>query len=86
MMRTMLFAIIVMAISTNMMGQTKIKISINGKPFIATLVDNETARELIDRLPVTLRMNDVNGNEKYAEFEQSFPGKTRWPAISMPAT
>lgn len=72
--RIILSAILVMAITANMMAQTKIKVSVNGKQFTATLSDNETARELVKRLPVTLRMNDVNGNEKYAEFEQGFPG------------
>jgi hypothetical protein len=72
--RILLFAILIMGISANMMAQTKIRVSVNGRQFTATLADNETARELLKRLPVTLRMSDVNGNEKYAEFEQDFPG------------
>ena len=47
------------------MNELKIKMDINGVSFTVTLIDNETSRELIDRLPISIIMNELNGNEKY---------------------
>lgn len=54
----------------------KITININGTDFIATLEDNETARELVNRLPLNIEMNELNGNEKYYYFDESFPSNS----------
>ena len=40
-------------------------ITINGQDFHATLYDNETADALREKLPLTLDMSELNGNEKY---------------------
>ena len=40
-------------------------ITINGQDFHATLYDNETAAALKEKLPLTLDMSELNGNEKY---------------------
>ena len=51
----------------------KINLVINGKEFSATLEDNETVRELLTRLPLTIEMEDLNGNEKYYYLDESLP-------------
>lgn len=52
---------------------TKIKITVNGKTFDATLDDNESARTLIKKLPLEVTMTELNGNEKYYRFNETFP-------------
>ena len=39
-----------------------IEITVNGQTFSAELYDNETARAFKERLPLTLDMNELNGN------------------------
>lgn len=50
-----------------------IKLSINGEEYNVTLEDNETSRELVSRLPLSITMSEMNGNEKYYYFDESFP-------------
>lgn len=54
----------------------KITININGVDFTVTLEDNETTRELVNRLPLNIEMNELNGNEKYYYFDESFPSNS----------
>ncbi|HBK88129.1 MAG TPA: hypothetical protein DDZ56_05735, partial [Cytophagales bacterium] len=42
---------------------TTMKITIGNTVFTATLVDNPTAAELKKRLPFTITMTELNGNE-----------------------
>lgn len=51
----------------------KINLVINGKEFSATLEDNETVRELLTRLPLTIEMEDLNSNEKYYYLDENLP-------------
>lgn len=51
---------------------SNINIEVNGVTYTASLEDNETSRELLNRLPLTITMNELNGNEKYTYFEDSF--------------
>ena len=50
----------------------KIKVIIGTKVFVATLFENETAKELKKILPITLNMRDLNKNEKYFHFSKNF--------------
>lgn len=50
-----------------------IVIKVNDKSFTAQLYDNETAQAFADMLPVTLDMNELNGNEKYYNLSNSLP-------------
>ena len=44
---------------------TPIYLSIGGKRFAALVDDSETGREFLEKLPLTLSMSELNGNEKY---------------------
>jgi hypothetical protein len=57
----------------------KIKITIGSKVFIATLDENETVKEFKKMLPLTLNMNELNGNEKYFNFSQNLPTNSSKP-------
>lgn len=50
-----------------------IQIRIGEKVFSATLEDNETARAFVSRLPMTVTMTEMNGNEKYYTLPYSLP-------------
>ncbi len=51
----------------------KLTVTVNGTAFSATLEDNDAARELAGRLPLTLDMSELNGNEKYAYLDERLP-------------
>ena len=48
-------------------------LGVDGKSFTAVLEDNETARALVDRLPLSIPMVELNGNEKYYQFAEPLP-------------
>ena len=48
---------------------TKIQMTVNGQSFPATLNNSAAAQALLYQLPVTLVMEDLNGNEKYPRRE-----------------
>lgn len=50
-----------------------ITLTINGTSFAVTLEDNEAARAFAARLPLTLDMSELNGNEKYFYLDGSLP-------------
>lgn len=54
-------------------SELKIKVDVNGVFYTATLIGNETTKELIDRLPLTITMKELNGNEKYYYFDDMLP-------------
>lgn len=57
-----------------------ITITVNGRAFSATLYDNETARAFKERLPLTLDMSELNGNEKYCYLPDSLPRNSSRPS------
>ncbi len=57
----------------------KINLTINGNSFTATLEDNETTRELLNRLPLEVSMSELNVNEKYYYFDESLPTNSYRP-------
>ena len=50
-----------------------ISIEVNGQTFSATLADNDTAHAFAARLPMTLDMRELNGNEKYFYLNEPLP-------------
>ena len=62
------------AMSTmTLMAQTPINIIIGSKAFSATLADSETGEVFAALLPLTVTMNELNGNEKYHYLSSSLP-------------
>lgn len=57
----------------------QLKIEASGQVFTATLLDNPTTRALLERLPVTLSMGELNGNEKYYYLPDSLPTEAQKP-------
>ena len=53
-----------------------ITITVGETNFSATLLDVPAARELMERLPLTLDMNELNGNEKYYYFDSGFTAES----------
>ena len=58
----------------------KIEILVGNKTFTATLYDNAAAKALIDMLPLTLNMSELNGNEKYYYLDKSLPTNASRPS------
>lgn len=53
----------------------KIQLKIGEKKFTATLLDSPTSKAFKALLPLTLNMDELNNNEKYAQLPQSIPTK-----------
>ncbi|MDR1452252.1 MAG: hypothetical protein LBI57_08010 [Helicobacteraceae bacterium] len=49
-----------------------INLAIGAKTFTAALSDNQTAKEFAARLPLSIKMTEMNGNEKYHRFDTNF--------------
>ena len=58
----------------------KIEILVGGKAFTAVLNDNEAARALVEKLPMTLNMDELNGNEKYYYLDSALPTNASVPS------
>lgn len=51
----------------------KINVTVGGRVFAATLEDNDAARRFAALLPLSLDMEELNGNEKYFYLSESLP-------------
>jgi hypothetical protein len=51
----------------------KMKIKIGAKTFMATLYENQATEALKRQLPITLKMTELNDNEKYAQLATNLP-------------
>lgn len=67
----------------NIENQT-LTIQIGEQVFTAKLYDNPAAQALLEQLPLTLHMRELNGNEKVAALPQSLP--TQSEAVGSIAT
>lgn len=50
-----------------------VNIQVGNKNFTATLYNNDTVRALLEKLPLTLNMDELNGNEKFFFFSEKIP-------------
>lgn len=66
--------------NTNNLTDSKMKITIGNAVFKATLNSNATASDFKARLPITIPMKDLNGNEKYYDFQSALPASPSNPA------
>ena len=57
----------------------KLHITIGEREFTATLADTDAAREFAKKLPMTVHMSELHGNEKYYYMEQSLPTAAQRP-------
>ena len=57
----------------------KLKITIGANAFTATLYKNETATAFKEKLPMTITMNELNGNEKYFDLPGNLPANASNP-------
>ena len=74
------FVTLFFALSTmTLMAQTPINIIIGSKTFTATLADSETGEAFAALLPLTVTMNELNGNEKYHYLSSSLPTSAYQP-------
>ena len=44
---------------------TTVKVKVGNKTFNAVFYDNKTSEALLEKLPVSYKMSELNGNEKY---------------------
>jgi hypothetical protein len=51
----------------------KLKITIGGNLFTAMILNNATTAALKTKLPLTINMTDLNGNEKYYDLPYDLP-------------
>jgi hypothetical protein len=57
----------------------KVKITIGTNVFSASLYDNATATAFKSKLPLTIKMNELNRNEKYYDLPNSLPTNSSNP-------
>ena len=57
----------------------KMKIRVGTYTFIAILYDNAAAKKLEKMLPLSMEMQELNGNEKYAELPVKLPTEVKSP-------
>ena len=60
-------------------NMSEIKITIAGKNFTAIPANTPVAAKFLKRLPLTLGMNELNGNEKYAGLSDKLPADPACP-------
>ncbi len=56
-----------------------VTLTVGGKTFAAKFYDNQTARALVKKMPMTLSMKELNGNEKFYYFDTELPTKETSP-------
>ncbi|MEI0611940.1 cyclophilin-like fold protein [Brachyspira pilosicoli] len=53
-----------------------VNLRINNKEYKLILYDNDTARDFLKMLPLTITMNDLNSNEKYYNLSSTLTTKS----------
>ena len=60
-------------------GPMQITVSVNDVPFTATIEDTAAGQALLSRMPLTLSMEELHGNEKYCYTGEAFGGEQYVP-------
>ena len=53
-----------------------VNVRVNNNDFKLILYDNDTARDFLSLLPLNIKMNDLNRNEKYYYLDKNLKTKT----------
>jgi hypothetical protein len=59
--------------------ESRMWMTVGERRFAITLSDNDAARAFAARLPLTLDMSELNGNEKHAELPKALPADAHRP-------
>jgi hypothetical protein len=62
----------------------KIKIIVATQIFTATIYKNATSATFITKLPLTINMTELNGNEKYFDLPDALPKNASNPGTIIP--
>ncbi len=60
-------------------GVSMLKVNIDGKDYIMNIEKNDTTKHLINMLPKTFKMSDLNYNEKYIYLDEKLPKDEKLP-------
>ncbi|WP_269477513.1 cyclophilin-like fold protein [Hominibacterium faecale] len=58
-------------------GNMEIEIYAGGQTFASVLFDSPAARALAEQLPITVNMQELNGNEKFYDLPNALPTDTK---------
>ena len=64
--------IFIFLLINNILGEEQYYIKIKDKEYQIELESSETANQIKSKLPFTISMNNLNGNEVYYNFDESF--------------
>ena len=64
--------ILIFLLINNILGEEQYYIKIKDKEYQIELESSETANQIKSKLPFTISMNNLNGNEVYYNFDESF--------------
>jgi hypothetical protein len=70
--------------ANNLSPSNRLYIRFGSRTFTATLLNNPTVAAFKTRLPITLSMNELNRNEKYAELSTPLPVNAANPRTIQP--
>ena len=59
--------------------ESRMWMPVGERRFAITVTDNAAARAFASRLPLTLDMSELNGNEKYADLQDALPANASRP-------
>lgn len=65
--------------TTEVTAMPALTLTANGQRWSVTLSDSPAAQALVDQLPLTLEMAELNGNEKYASLPAALPVQASCP-------
>lgn len=57
-------------------GANSMQMKIENQEFLVYLEDNQTVQALLSYLPITVTMEELNGNEKYYYFDKELPSNS----------